>query len=95
VPDNNWADDNSISSGYAVYDSNVWNDAVTTGVYSGFDGSNFPSDKSLHNIDAPEPLFSFPLQGHVTPAPVWCGVQASIRTIGAVPLTVSTIFLLS
>ncbi|MDR1562500.1 MAG: hypothetical protein LBS54_05380 [Dysgonamonadaceae bacterium] len=59
----------NVSSGYAVYEESVWNDAITTGVYKDWGGGgertaeNFPAGQSLHYINAPNPLLFLPAAG--------------------------------
>jgi hypothetical protein len=70
VPDALWEINNSepdIVSGYAIYATDVWEAAIAPGgVYAGFDGTNFPAGKSLHDAgnSAPEPLLFLPRAGY-------------------------------
>ncbi|MDR1591555.1 MAG: fibrobacter succinogenes major paralogous domain-containing protein [Prevotellaceae bacterium] len=67
VPDNSWTA-NATSSGYAVYEASVWTEAKATGgVYAGLNDGNVSSifaTKSLHDVDAPEPLLFLPAGGY-------------------------------
>ncbi|MDR1562487.1 MAG: hypothetical protein LBS54_05315 [Dysgonamonadaceae bacterium] len=67
VPDNVWEKDNT-AAGFAVYKEEVWTAAVSSGgVYSEWTTkttNNFPSGKSLHDADAPEPLLFLPAAGN-------------------------------
>jgi hypothetical protein len=64
VPKNTWSQYVN-SSGYAIYKTEVWNSAKTSGVYAGWDGTTngFSSYPSLHDAAAPEPLLFLPIAG--------------------------------
>jgi hypothetical protein len=65
VPDATWSE-NVTSSGYAIYATVDWEDAITTGVYKDWDmtTNGFSSYPSLHSDAAPEPLLFLPAAGY-------------------------------
>ncbi|MDR0685957.1 MAG: fibrobacter succinogenes major paralogous domain-containing protein, partial [Dysgonamonadaceae bacterium] len=65
VPSTATSDAENSASGFAIYDTGVWDAAKNTGgVYAGFTGNNFPSGASLHDTSAPEPLLFLPAAGY-------------------------------
>ncbi|MDR1591874.1 MAG: fibrobacter succinogenes major paralogous domain-containing protein [Prevotellaceae bacterium] len=79
IPSNSWTDD-VTSSGYAVYKDSVWTAAKTTGVYAGLTDLNVSTTftaKSLHDVNAPEPLLFLPSAGERN-----AGTNGNVHAVG-------------